>query len=283
MQQTAKIVGVAVRLRQLIDYFRVKSAAGLARRAKMPRQTLETAIRRDAISPEIAATLGDALNIRPEWIIFGSGTMLSQPSMPLATNKTFDENYRKIKELLSQALVDAPSFEDLRLKRSIPDEKRVDSALREVAGELGKTIDTQPQMKDFVFVEKATAKLGAGGGLIPDESHSEEKYAFRLDWLKRISTSPSNVVLMDVEGDSMWPTLQNRNIILIDRGRAEFRGGKIFAIGIGDVIQVKRLDIVQAGKIRVISDNAAIYPIFDIPEEDLRIIGQVIWAARTFI
>jgi phage repressor protein C with HTH and peptisase S24 domain len=78
------------------------------------------------------------------------------------------------------------------------------------------------------------------------------------------------------------PTLQNGNVVLIDLGRNKFRGGKIFAIGVGDVIQVKRLDILAVDRMSILSDNP-LYDNYELRPDEFRIICQVIWAARTFI
>ena len=132
----------------------------------------------------------------------------------------------------------------------------------------------------FVQVRKARTKLSGGGGIIPIEGFLAETYAFRGDWLRGIAWG--NVVLFDVDGDSMSPTLQNGDTVLIDRGRTEPRDGRIYAIAVADVVQIKRLQLIAGPKLRVISDNPG-YHTYEARPDEIRILGQMIWSARTWI
>lgn len=265
MQEVGKISGVADRILYLVDLFKVKSPGALARRAGISPKTIEAVIRRGAIGPETAAKLGDGLKVRPEWIVYGRGEIFEEEAGPETT-----------------AVSGAYSIEGKVAKRygvtpgPPADEMRED---RPLIGIPAAKVDVQ----EFVFLRKARARLSAGGGLVPEEGFLDtEPYAFRLSWLKRVATSLANVVLVEVEGDSMSPTLQNGNAALIDLGRTTFRPGKLFAIRLGDIIQIKRVDINPAGIIQIYSDNP-LYSSQQCTREELHIIGQLIWSARTWV
>ena len=70
---------------------------------------------------------------------------------------------------------------------------------------------------------------------------------------------------------------------MLDKGRKRIYDGCIYAIGIGDLIYIKRMMLLGGGgTVRIISDNP-IFPSEDIDPCDLRILGQVIWFARELI
>ena len=104
-------------------------------------------------------------------------------------------------------------------------------------------------------------------------------YAFRTEWLKSVAWGKT--ILLDVDGDSMAPTPLNGDTVLIDLGRTELREGRIYAIAVGDVVQVKRLQLVTGPRIRVIADNPQ-YHTYESAPNEVKIIGQMIWSARTW-
>ena len=97
--------GAGSRLRQIIEDLQVRSVANLSRITGVARQTLSAAIKADSLSSETAYQVGKALNIRPEWIVFGTGTRTEeaasdQPCSVSATAKKF-AFVRKARQLLS--------------------------------------------------------------------------------------------------------------------------------------------------------------------------------------
>lgn len=69
---------------------------------------------------------------------------------------------------------------------------------------------------------------------------------------------------------------------LIDQGRREVVPGKIYAIRSGDVVQIKMLEPLADGRIKVISRNQA-YPSYDVDPQDLYVIGRLIWSSRAWV
>ncbi|WP_028322703.1 XRE family transcriptional regulator [Desulfatiglans anilini] len=133
----------------------------------------------------------------------------------------------------------------------------------------------------FSFIPRAEARLSAGNGSVVLSENFDKKLAFRNDWLHKVATCKENLVLMFVRGDSMHPTLQDWDLVMVDRGRTKPRSGHIFAINIGDdLLQIKRLFFIPPDKIRIVSDQGGIYPPYELNLSEMRIIGQVIWFAR---
>jgi phage repressor protein C with HTH and peptisase S24 domain len=151
--------------------------------------------------------------------------------------------------------------------------------------EIGPTtfsVDPERSPVTFSFVPKAQSKVSAGGGILPEEGTSEEHYAFREQWLRRVTRDVRRVILLDVDGDSMAPTLLHKDTVLVDLNRIALREGRIYAIAVGEVLQIKRLQLMAGERIKIISDNPS-YHTYDVRADEIRIIGQMIWFCRTLI
>jgi phage repressor protein C with HTH and peptisase S24 domain len=140
-----------------------------------------------------------------------------------------------------------------------------------------------PDHNLFDFVPMAEAHLSAGGGAFVLSEAFSDYYAFRKDWLRRIATSPKKTVLMPVRGASMWPTIQEGDVVMLDTGRRHIYDGCIYALGQEDTISVKRLERLPGGRIRLISDNRAEFPAYETDLRAIRILGQIIWYARELV
>jgi len=136
---------------------------------------------------------------------------------------------------------------------------------------------------EFDLVPMSEAQLSAGGGAFVISENIKTYYAFRKDWIRRIAVSPRKLIMMEIKGGSMDPTICTGDVVLIDLGRTHIHSGQIYALRINDTIMIKRLEPLVGGMIRVISDNRAEYPPYDVFRNDLCVIGQVIWYARELV
>lgn len=99
--------------------------------------------------------------------------------------------------------------------------------------------------------------------------------------LSSIFSRPQDIAAFDVQGDSMYPTLSEGDVVFIDtRHRAPSPPG-LYALAdeYGGII-VKRLEIVSRRSdpdvvVRVISDNPRHSP-RDLPADELQIVGRVV-------
>ena len=99
------------------------------------------------------------------------------------------------------------------------------------------------------------------------------------------ASAPGKLSIVRVEGDSMAPTLNAGDDILVDLGDSanRLRDG-IYVLRIDDALVVKRLALNPVGgRVTVQSDNPA-YP--DWPDcglGDIHPIGRVIWSGRRIV
>ncbi len=131
------------------------------------------------------------------------------------------------------------------------------------------------------LIPKLAVGASAGPGAINDAEALAGKIGFDEKWLRKQGLEPSKLSLIRVDGDSMAPTLNNGDDIMVDNSASEapLRDG-IHVIRLDDVLMVKRLAKGPAGRMSVLSDNPA-YP--DWPDVDggaVSIIGRVVWAGR---
>jgi phage repressor protein C with HTH and peptisase S24 domain len=141
-----------------------------------------------------------------------------------------------------------------------------------------------PCEDDYGFIPKVYARLSAGGGSLETTGEIKGFYAFRKDFLKSMGTTNRNLVLMDVTGDSMEPTLFAGDTVLIatDEEDKKVKVGDLAAVRIDQEILIKRVNK-EPGKIILISDNPKYKEVpvsLPIEDDSFAIIGKARWMAR---
>ena len=126
------------------------------------------------------------------------------------------------------------------------------------------------------------AELSAGAGSVVLSEGFKNRFAFRRDWLKRVGISKSHAVMMVIKGDSMEPTLENHDTVIVDLNKTRINTGHIYAVNIGDdMLSIKRLES-RGETVRIISDNRQYEP-YEKHHTEIRVIGQVVWFARQLV
>jgi phage repressor protein C with HTH and peptisase S24 domain len=99
-----------------------------------------------------------------------------------------------------------------------------------------------------------------------------------------LQVNPDNLSMMLVEGESMSPTFNPGDILIVDqsRGKESLEEGFYLIILNGSSPLLKRLQPMLEGKLRIISDNPRYESMTVSPEEaaEIRIVGKIIWQAR---
>ena len=143
-----------------------------------------------------------------------------------------------------------------------------------------------PPSFGLVSVKRHPVTVSAGPGAVVNEELGKPYFAFDERWLKSLTAStPERLSIVRVEGDSMSPTLNAGDDILVDLadGAKRLRDG-IYVLRIDDAVVVKRLALNPVGRrVTVQSDNPA-YP--DWPDcglDKINCIGRVIWSGRRIV
>ena len=135
-----------------------------------------------------------------------------------------------------------------------------------------------------VSIQRLDLGAAAGGGSVGGGAEAVPHVSFDRKWLGRIAAgSPDQLSMIRVEGDSMSPTLNDGDEILVDRadGAARLRDG-LYVLRQEDALTVKRLSVNPGAKrAAVISDNPA-YPSWpDCRLGALNVVGRVRWVCRS--
>ena len=135
----------------------------------------------------------------------------------------------------------------------------------------------------LLSIKRHPVSVSAGPGAIPMEEAGKPWFGFDERWLKALTASPADrLSIVRVEGDSMSPTLNDGDDILVDLGDAaeRLRDG-IYVLRIDEALVVKRLALNPLGRrVTVQSDNPA-YPDWpDCSLDQIQVIGRVIWSGR---
>jgi phage repressor protein C with HTH and peptisase S24 domain len=124
----------------------------------------------------------------------------------------------------------------------------------------------------------------AGDGALIEAEEQTHLISFEPEWLnKEIGVNPKEVFLMLVEGDSMYPTLKNGAMIMVNRECNGLSDG-IYVMRHDHNLLVKRLQLLPGGIIKVKSDNNMYEP-WEINKEhlngtDIELIGRVVWSGQ---
>lgn len=172
---------------------------------------------------------------------------------------------------------------DWEKEKSLPTRKHW-AAIKSVLG-----VDVQMSVQEptaeyklddkYAFIRKYRATAGLGGG---HENHHEEidgTHAYRRDWLEKMRLTPGALVVVNAEGDSMYPTIFDGDVVLIDTLQKNLISGKVYAFRTDDGTRVKRLFKQMDGRVRVSSDNPdkMQYPDeFLTPGMTIDIIGRIV-------
>lgn len=135
---------------------------------------------------------------------------------------------------------------------------------------------------DLVCIPRVTARLSAGNGSLLTSSEYIGQYAFRSDWINKKGT-PTSMVILGVSGTSMQPEIYDNDIVMIDQSQKEIIAGKIYAVGVDEMVLVKYIDA-EPGKIILRSKNPEYNPI-EVDTKDqstIRILGRVVWSSREY-
>ncbi|MBN7785174.1 hypothetical protein JYP51_09605 [Ponticoccus gilvus] len=147
----------------------------------------------------------------------------------------------------------------------------------------------QVSQEEFATVALFDAHLSAGDGHSNHNDLILGFLAFRRDWLRRLGVSPSDAVLARAKGDSMQPTIWDKDLVLIDTTRKEVpirssatgrRRSPVYALLEDGAARLKRIERPSEEQVMLISDNPDFPPELCHPK-DVSIIGKVLWWGHT--
>ena len=137
----------------------------------------------------------------------------------------------------------------------------------------------------FVAISGVRARASAGGGTIvqAEDEQASKLYHFRLSWIEdELDASPRDLRMLRITGDSMIPTLNDGDTILVDMGRTAPHPSGLCVLHDGMGLVAKRIEHIPASdppRIRVTSDNPNYSP-YECLMDEINIIGRIRWYGR---
>lgn len=127
-----------------------------------------------------------------------------------------------------------------------------------------------------------TASMGYGVEVLNENTTGTYQFSKKL--LDDIGANPKYSDVIFSSGDSMYPTIEGGDCLVVDKSKTDIYDGKIYCVRIQDKLYAKRLQFLPPNKINVISDNPKYKPFeVDLSKEldyDFAVIGEVKWWSR---
>lgn len=132
------------------------------------------------------------------------------------------------------------------------------------------------RVSDAIEVPMIDLAYGMGGTYLDDEPEVKTE-AFPLAFIRRYTAAKADkLVFAEGIGDSMAPTIQTTDLLLIDQSDQTLRlSDQIWAFSYGGVGMVKRLRPRPDGSVAILSDNPNV-PEDRAVDDELHLIGRVV-------
>lgn len=136
---------------------------------------------------------------------------------------------------------------------------------------------------EFDLVNVYDVKISAGhGSICSGDAEPVSRLAFRKDWLHKQGLYAKDLLIVCATGDSMIPTIQDKEKLLVNSGDKELTDGFIYVIRNNENYWVKRIQRQFDGSLLLISDNKMYPPMqLDLDDAaDIEIIGRWVPSSR---
>ncbi|BBF68083.1 peptidase S24 [Sphingobium sp. 3R8] len=133
-----------------------------------------------------------------------------------------------------------------------------------------------------VAVPRLALGASAGQGSLDEDEQAAGVMAFDARWLRHLGVRPQRVSIIRVDGESMAPTLNDGDDIMVDHDddAGRLRDG-VYVLRLDGVLMVKRVAMgPRRGWFSVVSDNPHYPDWADIDPALVDIVGRVVWSGR---
>jgi SOS-response transcriptional repressor LexA len=131
---------------------------------------------------------------------------------------------------------------------------------------------------------KGDVVASMGYGVTVYNEQATATYSISQKLVKDLGINREKTEIIFAQGDSMSPTIEGGDSLLVDHSRREIYDGKIYCIRMEGQLYAKRLQKIPPNIIRIVSDNDK-YRCFEIdlsktPDFDFEVIGEIRWWGR---
>lgn len=141
---------------------------------------------------------------------------------------------------------------------------------------------SESQSPEHVILPECDLSAVDQDGPAAGKGHLLDYAVFRIDWLTKLTTGPSEMLMVyQVDDDSMEPTLRPGDHALVELVGDRMRGDGIYVFATKAGLAMKRIVFFPEGeRVSVLSDNP-LYPAHEaVDRASINLIGRVIWVGR---
>jgi phage repressor protein C with HTH and peptisase S24 domain len=136
----------------------------------------------------------------------------------------------------------------------------------------------------FIALPKHAEGAAAGPGDPSGPRPDSEFIAFRHDWVRAVlGIAPEDLIMETAVGESMRPTIQDGDLLLVDTTDRTFSSFGVYVLEIRGERLVKRVQRKLDGTLVLISDNDTYQPdqVAGAMLDGVTVIGRVVWGGGT--
>lgn len=145
----------------------------------------------------------------------------------------------------------------------------------------GGTSGEIPSKEEYCLIPKFNISGSCGSGSIIDNVDIKGGLVFSQSWIAAQGLSEESLVVISAVGDSMYPTIENDQVLLVDTNDKVIRSSKIYFLCIDGEHYIKRLiNMITHWVIRSDNPDKQQYPDIEISSENMNLIqveGRVVW------
>lgn len=146
-------------------------------------------------------------------------------------------------------------------------------------------MSTDNEAKFFKIPVFGNVTASMGYGISVYDENQTGVYEISSKLAKDIGIVSGKTQMIFASGDSMYPTIEGGDSLLIDTSKKEVYDGRIYCVRIDGQLYAKRLQKIPPNTVKVISDNERKYDPFYVDFSkninfDFDVIGEIRWWGR---
>ena len=168
---------------------------------------------------------------------------------------------------------------------SVNEQRRADALVTMFINADEESKRAMEEASTLVLVPQHDVQASAGGGSVVHDESIVDHLAFKREWITQsLGCQPDKICVIQVRGDSMTPTINDADLLLLDMRLVTQKSEGVYVIEHSGALLVKRLRFKINGAVDVISDNAryGTETLTSKEAEQLSVLGRVVWHGRKF-
>lgn len=138
---------------------------------------------------------------------------------------------------------------------------------------------------DYVMIDQYDVAGSCGSGALIGDVVVKGGIAFKRDWIQAMGVKSDNLATAYAQGNSMSPTIEDGQVLLIDTAAIQPQSTKIYMICIDEQLYIKRLiNLYDKWVMRSDNPDKSSYPDIELRGDTMSkvdIQGRVVWKAGT--